>query len=65
MIQDIGSEQLSEDRRKELFLALVDAQDHEMGVADSRRLVAQRFGVSEGQVRDIEREGLDRQWPPL
>jgi hypothetical protein len=63
--QPQGEASLSEDRRKEIFLALVDAQDHEMGVADSRRLVAQRFGLSEGQVRDIEREGLDRQWPPL
>jgi hypothetical protein len=65
MTQDTGSEQLSEDRRKEIFLAVVDAQDHAMDVAQSRRLAAQRFGVSESQVRQIEREGLDRQWPPL
>jgi hypothetical protein len=65
MTQDPGHETLSEDRRKEIFLALVDAQDHEMGVAHSRRLVAQRFAVSESQVREIEREGMDRQWPPL
>jgi hypothetical protein len=65
MTQDPGHKQLSEDNRKEIFLALVDAQDHEMGVAQSRRLVGQRFGVSERQVRQIEREGLDRQWPPL
>ena len=56
---------LSEDQRKEVFLALVDAQDHDMDVAQSRRVVVQRFGVSESQVREIEREGLDRQWPPL
>lgn len=60
-----GPEQLPEDRRKEIFLALVTAQDQELGVSPSRRLVADRFGVSEQQVRDIEREGLDRQWPPL
>ncbi len=65
MTQLQGPEQLSENRRKEVFLALVDAQDHEMDVAQSRRLVVQRFGVSESQVRQIEREGLDRQWPPL
>lgn len=59
------SENLSEDRRKELFLALVDAQDHDMDVAASRKLVAERFGVSEEEVRQIEREGLDRDWPPL
>ena len=65
MAQGQGEERLPEDRRKEIFLALVEAQDHEVGVAQSRRLVAERFGVSESQVRQIEREGLDRQWPPL
>lgn len=65
MTPDNGSEQLPEDRRKELFLALVDAQDHEMSVAQSRTLMAQRFGVSESQVRQIEREGVEMQWPPL
>jgi hypothetical protein len=65
MISDQGNEPLSEDRRKEIFLALVDAQDHEMSVAQSRKMMAQRFGVSESQVRQIEREGLAQQWPPL
>ena len=65
MIQDIGCEQLSEDRRKELFLSLVDAQDHEMSVAQSRTLMAERFGVNESQVRQIEREGIELGWPPL
>jgi DNA-directed RNA polymerase sigma subunit (sigma70/sigma32) len=64
---DLGksAEQLSEARRKEIFLALVDAQDHELGVAQSRTLIAERFGLSEEQVRQIEREGLNSQWPPL
>jgi hypothetical protein len=52
-------------RRKEIFLALVDAQDHEMSPAESRKVVATRFDVSEDQVRQIEREGLDNGWPPL
>lgn len=54
-----------EPRRREIFLALVEAQDHDMGVAQSRRHVAERFGVSETQVRQIEQEGLDQEWPPL
>ena len=54
-----------ESRRKEIFQALVDAQDQEMGVAQSRKFVAERFGVTESQVREIEQEGLDQQWPPL
>ena len=56
---------ISEERRKEIFLALVNAQDQELDVAESRRLMVERFGLSEGDVRRIEREGLDRQWPPL
>jgi DNA-directed RNA polymerase sigma subunit (sigma70/sigma32) len=56
---------LAEPQRKEIFLALVDAQDREMTVEQSRREVAERFGVSENQVRAIEREGLDKSWPPL
>ena len=54
-----------EPRRKEIFLALVEAQDRGMSPAASRKAVAERFGVSEGQVRQIEREGLDNDWPPL
>jgi hypothetical protein len=51
---------LSEEQRKEVFLALVDAQDHDMGVAQSRRHIAVRYDLSEKDVRSIEREGLDR-----
>jgi hypothetical protein len=61
----MSEEPLPEPRRKELFLALVEAQDRGMSPAESKKLVAWRFAVSEGQVRQIEREGLDNQWPPL
>jgi hypothetical protein len=54
-----------EPRRKEIFLALVEAQDQRLTVAESRRLIARQFGVSEEQIREIEEEGLDGQWPPL
>jgi hypothetical protein len=56
---------LSEDRRKDIFRALVEAQDGGASVAESRDQVAQQFGVSEQEVRRIEREGLDKGWPPL
>lgn len=57
--------ELPEPRRREIFLALVDAQDHEMPVGQSRTVVAHRFGISESHVRQIEREGLEENWPPL
>ena len=58
-------EQGSESRRKEVFLALVTAQDGDMPVAQSRKEIAQRFGITEAEVVRIEREGLDGNWPPL
>ena len=61
----MSDEPLPEPRRKDIFLALVEAQDRKMSPAASRKLVAWRFGVSEGQVREIEQEGLDKEWPPL
>ena len=55
-----------EPRRKEIFLALVETQDqNDVSVAQSRVIVAERFGVSENQVREIEREGLNNGWQPL
>ena len=57
--------ELTEDRRKEIFLALVEAQDLEMEVAQSRNLMVERFEVTDKQVQLIEREGLNQKWPPL
>jgi hypothetical protein len=56
---------LSQAERMELFRALVEAQDGNMTVAQSRQAVAARFGVSEQLVREVEQEGLDGCWPPL
>jgi hypothetical protein len=58
-------EPLSESRRREIFLALVEAQDQDMTVAQSRKVIAERFGVTDRQLKQIEQEGLDREWPPL
>jgi hypothetical protein len=59
-------EELKEERRREIFQALVEAEDYqEMTRPQARRLVARRFGIAEEQVRQIEREGMDRLWPPL
>jgi hypothetical protein len=60
-----ADQSLSEDRRREIFLVLVNAQDQEMSVEQSRKLVAEQFDISQSQVRTIEREGIERQWPPL
>jgi hypothetical protein len=65
-MQPGGTDQpLSETRKQEIFLALVEAQDQEVGVARSRKMIAENFGITEEQVMRIEREGLDNNWPPL
>lgn len=56
---------IPDDRRRQIFAALVEAQDQSMTVSDSRRHVAEQFSLSEAQVVLIEREGLDHGWPPL
>jgi hypothetical protein len=56
---------LSQPERMEVFRALVEAQDQNITVVESRKAMARRFGLSERQVQGIEREGLDGNWPPL
>src|SRR5205807_7928307 len=60
-----GEKFLTVAERKAIFLALVEAQDAGMGVGWSRKEVTRRFGVGDRQVRRIEEEGIDREWPPL
>lgn len=56
---------LDEPRRRELFVALVAAQDEGLGVKASRGTIAGRFGVDVGTVVEVEEEGLDKRWPPF
>jgi len=56
---------LSEERRREIFAALVEAQDSGVAVAQSRRDIASRFGINPDDVSAIEREGMEQEWPPL
>ena len=65
MAEREGEKALSEPQRREIFRALVDAQDQKLSVLPSRHVVARRFRVSGRQVRQVEEEGLDNGWPPL
>jgi len=56
---------LSEERRKEVFAALVAAQDRGVPVAPSRWEIAVRYGLTAADVARIEQEGMDNDWPPL
>ncbi len=58
-------DEISIEQRQVIFKALVEAQDGGQSVAASRTTVARQFSVTEDQVKQIEREGSDNQWPPL
>jgi hypothetical protein len=55
----------TEELRRQIFAALVEAQDQGERVVRSRVDVAERFGVTRQVVERIEREGLAGRWPPL
>jgi hypothetical protein len=59
------SDTLPEERRREVFVALVAAQDGGLSVAASREKVVAELGVSTKDLLKIEKEGLQKQWPPL
>ncbi len=65
MTPDKDKEPLSEPCRKKIFLALVNAQDQKLAVAQSRKLMAERFGITESELLQIELEGIESGWPPL
>lgn len=58
-------EAVTVDQRRAIFRAVVEAQDAGMTVETSRAEAARRFEVTEAQVKAIEREGLEKEWPPL
>jgi hypothetical protein len=59
------SESPTEAVRKAVFAALVAAQDEGLSPVASRLKVAVAFGVHVELVQEIEREGLEKEWPPL
>jgi hypothetical protein len=57
---------LSIDQRKSIFLALANAQDSGgMTVPESKKQVAEKFEISRETLDSIEREGVEKDWPPL
>lgn len=56
---------LTVDERREIFHDLVTTQDEVRNVPQSRKLITQKYGISDAQLRKIEEEGINREWPPL
>ena len=60
------AKRLTIQQRKEIFHALVATQDNIGGnVRKSYEMVTEQFEITENQLKQIEDEGLDKEWPPL
>jgi hypothetical protein len=52
-------------QRKSIFHELVETQDTGVPVPESKKKVAAKFHLTREQLDLIEKEGLDKDWPPL
>ncbi len=59
------SKRLTLQQRQDLFHELVTNQDMGMGVAESRQQMSQQYEITEDDVKKIEDEGIEKEWPPL
>jgi hypothetical protein len=59
------SKRLTQEQKQEIFHVLVTTQDVITNVPKSRQMVTERFEITEKQLREIEDEGIDNEWPPL
>jgi hypothetical protein len=56
---------LTVSQRKSIFHALVESQDSGVPVQESKKKVAADYHLSREQLDLIEKEGVDKDWPPL
>lgn len=59
------AKRLTLQQRQEIFQDLVRTQDMGLNVSRSRQVIAEKHEITESQLRQIEDEGLDNEWPPL
>lgn len=52
-------------QRKSIFHALVETQDSGVTVSESKKKVASEYHLTREQLDLIEKEGVDKDWPPL
>jgi hypothetical protein len=56
---------LPDEEQRAVFAALVAVQDESVGVVQSRKVIAERYGLTVEQVKELEERGLKGKWPPL
>lgn len=59
------AKRLTLQQKKEIFRDLVTTQDMVPNVPRSRQIVTEKYDITEAQLRQIEDEGLEKEWPPL
>jgi hypothetical protein len=59
------AKRLTMPQRQEIFHFLVMTQDVVHNVRKSYQVVTEKFEINDKQLREIEDEGLDKEWPPL
>lgn len=60
------AKRLTTQQRQEIFHALVTTQDLGlMTVAESLQHIIKQFEITEAQIRQIQDEGIEKEWPPL
>jgi hypothetical protein len=55
----------TENRRRIIFAALIDAEDRTRSLKLATAEVVVRFGITAAVAGEIEREGINNEWPPL
>jgi hypothetical protein len=59
----MSAKRLTIQQRKDIFLSLVSMQDSGlMSVAESRQAAMKQYSLTEPQLREIEDEGLEKEW---
>jgi len=59
----VASKKLPIQKRKDIFLALVAAQDtRSMTVGDTQRQIQMDFAITESQLEEIIEEGVEKEW---
>ena len=59
------AKRLTSQQRQEIFHALVTTQDAGGNVRKSYQLITEKYEITDAQLRQIEDEGIDKEWPPL
>ncbi len=59
------TKRLTLQQRRDIFRDLVATQDLGMPVRRSYQIVTEKYEINDVQLRQIEDEGLEKEWPPL